>query len=225
METAYEAVYIIDTGLPEEQVNAIVEKYTGVVTRGGGVVDDIDRWEPRRLAYEVKGKREGAHICMNFRSEPPARDELDRIFRISDDVLRFLVIKQDERADRFPSKARAAEQERRDREMAARAAAAAATAAASAAVGPAAGAAAGASNGGEPVTQLLAAPETLPADAGGPDAAAEEPADTVEEPADTVGAVDAAAEPVTGEAAPAADPTADGGGDAADGGTDAAAPA
>ena len=223
METAYEAVYIIDTGLPEEQVNAIVEKYTGVVTRGGGVVDDIDRWEPRRLAYEVKGKREGAHICMNFRSEPPARDELDRIFRLSDDVLRFVVIKQDERADRFPSKARAAEQERRDREMAARAAAAAATAAASAAVGPAAGAA-GASNGGEPVTQLLAAPETLPADAGGPDAAAEEPADTVEEPADTaVGAT--AAEPVTGEAAPAADPTADGGGDAADGGTDAAAPA
>jgi small subunit ribosomal protein S6 len=151
METAYEAVYIIDTGLPEEQVNAIVEKYTGVVTRGGGVVDDIDRWEPRRLAYEVKGKREGAHICMNFRSEPAARDELDRIFRISDDVLRFLVIKQDERADRFPSKARAAEQERRDREMAARAAAAAATAAASAAVGPAAVAAAGArQNGGEP---------------------------------------------------------------------------
>jgi len=124
METAYEAIYIVDTGLPDDQMNAIVDKYTGVVTRGGGTVDDIDRWEPRRLAYEVKGKREGVHICMNFRSEPAAKDELDRIFRISDDVLRHMVIKADEKADRFPSKARAAENERREREMAARMAAA-----------------------------------------------------------------------------------------------------
>ena len=142
METAYEAIYVIDTGLPEEQVNGIVDKYTGVVTRGGGVVDDIDRWEARRLAYEVKGRREGVYIVMNFRSEAAAKDELDRIFRISDDVLRHMVIKQDEHADRFPSKVRAAENERREREMAARAAAAPAA--------PAAG----------PVTELSAAPAT-----------------------------------------------------------------
>lgn len=123
METAYEVVYIVETGLPDEQVSAIVQKYSDVVTRGGGVIDDIDRWEPRRLAYEVKERREGIYIVMNFRSEPAARDELDRIYRISDDVLRHMVIKQDDLADRFPSKARAAEQERREREMAARAAA------------------------------------------------------------------------------------------------------
>lgn len=123
METAYEAVYIVESGQPEEQTTAIVDKYTGVVTRSGGVVDDIDRMENRRLAYEIKGRREGLYILMNFRSEPAAKDELDRIFRISEDVLRHMIIKQDERADRFPSKARAAEQERREREMAARLAA------------------------------------------------------------------------------------------------------
>ncbi len=156
METAYEAIYIIETGLPEEQSGAIVDKYSGVVTRGGGVVDDIDRWDPRRLAYEVKGRREGIHVVMNFRSEPAAKDELDRIFRISDDVLRHLVIKQDDKADRFPSRARLAESERREREMAARAAAAPAapssaepvTELAAAAPPPAA----------EPVTELAAAP-------------------------------------------------------------------
>lgn len=123
METAYEAVYIMDTGLPEEQATGIVDKYRDVVTRSGGTVDDIDRWEPRRLAFEIKGRREGLYIAMNFRSEPAARDELDRIFRISDDVIRHLIIKQDPLADRFPSKVRQAESERREREMAARAAA------------------------------------------------------------------------------------------------------
>jgi len=124
METAYEALYIVDTGLPTEQVTAIVDKYQGVVTRGGGTIDDLDRWDPRRLAYEIKGRREGVYIVMNFRSEPAAKDELDRIFRISDDVLRHLIIKQDENADRFPSRTRQAETDRREREAAARAAAA-----------------------------------------------------------------------------------------------------
>jgi len=123
METAYEAVYIVDTNLPDEQTTGIIDKYQGVVTRGGGTIDDIDRWEPRRLAYPIKARREGVYVVMNFRSEPPARDELDRIFRISDDVIRHLIVKQDPAADRFPSKTRAAENERRAQEMAARQAA------------------------------------------------------------------------------------------------------
>lgn len=120
METAYEAIYIVETGLATEQVDAIVSKYSDVVTRTGGTIDDIDHLGPRRLAYEVKGRREGYYVVMNFRSEPSSKDELDRIYRISDDVFRHLIIKQDKRADRFPSLARAAENERREREMAAR---------------------------------------------------------------------------------------------------------
>jgi small subunit ribosomal protein S6 len=123
METAYEATFILDTHYAEEQVVGIIDKYSGVVTRGGGTIDDTDRWDPRRLAYEIKGKREGLYVIMNFRSEPVAKDELDRIFRISDDVLRHLIIKQDPNADRAPSKTRHAENERREREQAARQAA------------------------------------------------------------------------------------------------------
>ncbi len=120
METAYEAVFVVDPQLAEEGVSAIIEKYTGVVTRGGGTIDDVDRLEPRRLAYPIKGKREGQYVVANFHSEPAAKDELDRIFRISDDVLRYLIIKQDKRADRFPSQTRASEYDRREREQAAR---------------------------------------------------------------------------------------------------------
>lgn len=122
-ETAYEAIYIIDAGLPEDQAGGIVTKYNEVIERGGGTIDDIDRGEPRRLAYQVKKRREGAYVVVNFRAPVAAKDELDRIFRISDDVLRYMVLKQDEKADRFPSKTRQVEQERREREAAARLAA------------------------------------------------------------------------------------------------------
>jgi small subunit ribosomal protein S6 len=120
MKTAYEAIFIVDPQLVEEQVTGIIEKYTGVLTRTGAEVEDIDRMEPRRLAYEIKGRREGQYVAVNFQSEPAAKDELDRIFRISDDVLRYLIIKQDKRADRAPSLTRASENERREREQAAR---------------------------------------------------------------------------------------------------------
>jgi small subunit ribosomal protein S6 len=122
MKTAYEAIYILDVNQPEEQIQSIIAKYREILERNGAEVDDTDRWEPRRLAYEVKGRREGIYIIVNFRSEPAAKDELDRIFRISDDALRFLIVKQSEKADRHPSQSRAVEQERREREAAARAA-------------------------------------------------------------------------------------------------------
>lgn len=141
METAYEAIYLVNTSLPDEQMTAILDKYSGVVARSGGTVDDVDRWDPRRLAFEVKGRREGVYVVMNFRSEPAAKNELDRIFRISDDVLRHMVIQQDVNADRFPSRTRSAESDRREREMAARMAAAPPPPPAQ-----------------EPVTELVAAP-------------------------------------------------------------------
>ena len=57
---------------------------------------------------------------MNFSSEPAAKNELDRIFGISDDVIRHMIVKQDPKADLSPSRTRSAEQERREREAAAR---------------------------------------------------------------------------------------------------------
>ncbi len=207
METAYEALYIIDTNLPDEQASGIIDKYSGVVARAGGTVDDVDRWEARRLAYEIKGRREGVYIAMNFRSEPPAKDELDRIFRISDDVLRHLITKVDENADRFPSQTRRAETDRREREAAARAAAAPPPPT------PAEQAT---------VTELSAAPPPVDAaarqeettaaeaDAAAPTATAAEPTPAVPDPS---AATDAGLEPV-----PASAETAEGGAQPTEGG-------
>ena len=118
-QTAYEAVFIVESQT-DDAVRAIVGKYRGVIENNGGSVEDVDIWEPRRLAYPIAKKREGVYVVANFLSTPATKNELDRIFRISDDTLRYIIVKQDEKADRFPSKARAAEVERRDRENASR---------------------------------------------------------------------------------------------------------
>lgn len=123
MATAYEAVYIVDATLAEDQVKTTVDKYAAVIAKANGSVEDTDIWDPRKLAYEIKGYREGRYIIVNFLGDGACKNELDRIFRISDDVIRHLIVKQDPKADRFPSKTRAAEQERRERDAAARAAA------------------------------------------------------------------------------------------------------
>ena len=94
----YEAMSIVDPDTPDEGVDAVIEKYKKVIADAGGEVSDASRWEKgrRALAYEIKRKREGTYILMQFVSDADAPKELDRIFRISDDVLRHLIVRQDE---------------------------------------------------------------------------------------------------------------------------------
>ena len=122
-QTAYETVFILPTGQADDALRGTIDKYRGVIENAGGTIDDVDIWETRRLAYPIKKQREGVYVVVNFLANAEAKNELDRIFRISDDVLRHMIVKQDEKADRFPSKIRAAEAEKRERDMAARAAA------------------------------------------------------------------------------------------------------
>ena len=94
----YEAMYIVDADTPDENLDAVIEKYAKVVTDGGGAVTEAGKWEKgrRQLAYEIDKKREGIYIMMLFTAESEVPKELDRIFRINDDVIRYLVIRQDE---------------------------------------------------------------------------------------------------------------------------------
>lgn len=102
----YEAMYIVDAELPEEQLDAVVEKFKKVVTDNGGVVSDAGKWEQgrRRLAYEIQGRREGMYILMHFEAPADLPKELDRVFRISDDVLRHLIVLKEESKQRAKSK-------------------------------------------------------------------------------------------------------------------------
>ncbi len=94
----YEAMYIVDAELTDEQLEPIIEKYKKVVTDMGGVVAEAGKWEQgrRKLAYEIAGRREGIYLMMTFEANTEVPAELDRVFRISDDVFRHIIIRPDE---------------------------------------------------------------------------------------------------------------------------------
>src|SRR4051812_18135664 len=93
----YESVYIMDPHLEEDQHNALVERFQTLVTENGGEIQHLDRWERRRLAYEVKGRREGYYVVMNFNGGPALETELTRVFGITDGIIRHMVVKMDPR--------------------------------------------------------------------------------------------------------------------------------
>jgi small subunit ribosomal protein S6 len=91
----YECTYILDPGLADEDQEPFIERFKTLVGDNGGTVDNVDKWERRRLAYEVKGKREGIYVVMNFTGEPSTEAELARVLGITDGVLRHIVVRTD----------------------------------------------------------------------------------------------------------------------------------
>jgi len=84
-------MYIVDSKLTDEQLEPIVAKYSQLITDQGGSVRAAGRWDKRRLAYDIMGHGEAIFVLMVFEAEPAAVKELDRVMRISDDVIRHLI--------------------------------------------------------------------------------------------------------------------------------------
>ncbi|MBL4938418.1 30S ribosomal protein S6 [Clostridium sp. YIM B02515] len=92
----YETIFILHPSLDEEAVKANVEKFKGVIENGGGVVDNVDFWGKRKLAYEISKVNEGYYTLVNFTANTDLPKELDRVFRISDSVIRHIIIKEEQ---------------------------------------------------------------------------------------------------------------------------------
>ena len=91
----YEAVYILQPDLSEEQIAALVAKFKAVV-EANGTVSEIDEWGKRRLAYPINDENDGYYVLVNFSCEPDFPAELDRVLKITDGVLRSLIVAKDE---------------------------------------------------------------------------------------------------------------------------------
>lgn len=91
----YENLFVVAPTLSEEELKAAIDKVKGVIENGGGTVDNVDEWGKRRLAYEINHITEGYYILMNFSSNPELPKELDRVLRISDIIIRHLIVKLD----------------------------------------------------------------------------------------------------------------------------------
>ena len=91
---SYELLYILNNELADEAKESIIEKLNAVVTGNGGTVDSVDKWGTRRLAYPINYKNEGYYVLVNFTAPATLPDELERVMRITDAVVRFMIVKR-----------------------------------------------------------------------------------------------------------------------------------
>ena len=91
----YEVLYIIDPAQGEEGIAALVEKFKAMV-EAEGTLTNIDEWGKRRMAYLVNDLAEGYYVLMNMETKPEFPAELERVMKITDGILRCLVIAVEE---------------------------------------------------------------------------------------------------------------------------------
>lgn len=87
----YEVMYIIRTDIEQEAVQAAIEKFQNII-KNGGEITKHEVMGKRRLAYEINKFRDGYYVLVNFNATPEVVAELDRVMRISDEVIRYLIV-------------------------------------------------------------------------------------------------------------------------------------
>src|SRR5579875_2511300 len=83
----YEVMVILDAGLEEDAIRAVLDRATQLFTAGGATVGKVDRWGKRRFAYEVRHRSEGYYVLIDVKSEPAAVAEVDRMLGLADEVI------------------------------------------------------------------------------------------------------------------------------------------
>jgi len=89
---SYEVIFILDPALADDAVDGAIAAASGVVTKEGGEVVEVQKWGRKRLAYEVKKRREGHYIFLRLRAPVKAVSELERHLNIAEPVLKFLTV-------------------------------------------------------------------------------------------------------------------------------------
>ncbi len=93
----YEELFIVRPDASEEETDQLIEQTKQIITGGGGTVDKVDKWGTRRLAYRVQKRDEGIYILIEFTCGPEVVKEVERRFRVTDLVMKFLTTRVDER--------------------------------------------------------------------------------------------------------------------------------
>jgi small subunit ribosomal protein S6 len=93
----YEVMVILDAGLEEDAIRAVLDRATQLLTTNGATVGKVDRWGKRRFAYEVHHRNEGYYVLIDVMGEPPAMAEVDRMLGLADEVIRHKVIRLPEK--------------------------------------------------------------------------------------------------------------------------------
>ena len=93
----YEVVYIIDPAVEDEARKALINRFNDLIAENGGTVDKVEEWGKKRLAYAIDYKTEGYYVLVNFQAPAELPRELERNLKINENVLRYLVVKLEEK--------------------------------------------------------------------------------------------------------------------------------
>lgn len=91
----YETMYILRPDLGDEQVDGAIAKYQTILQEQGAEQIEIQHRGKRRLAYEIKKQRDGIYVQMNYKAKGSAIAVMERAMRLSDEVIRYMTVKQD----------------------------------------------------------------------------------------------------------------------------------
>ena len=89
----YETIFILNPTIGDEAIKANVEKFTDLITANGTIIEK-NEWGMKKLAYPIQFLEEGYYVLINFSSEPHFIAELERIYNITDTILRSIVVKK-----------------------------------------------------------------------------------------------------------------------------------
>jgi small subunit ribosomal protein S6 len=93
----YEILYIVRADLDDEKVQDAVKRVNTLIERSGGSVERTNLWGKRKLAYEVKHQKEGSYVLQDFQFEPSRVPELEAALKITEEVLRHLIVRKPEK--------------------------------------------------------------------------------------------------------------------------------
>lgn len=91
----YELVCIFNPNTDEEKRNQLLDKFKGII-EADGEIENVDEWGLRKLAYEIDKLKEGYYVLINFTTNPDTPKELDRNFKIADEVIRHMIVRVEE---------------------------------------------------------------------------------------------------------------------------------
>ena len=94
---AYELLFFVAPTLDEESRAAVMKRIETTVTDAKGTIDNVDEWGKRKLAYEINGLTDGDYTLIDFHANPENVAELDRVLRITDAVVRHMIVKRTDR--------------------------------------------------------------------------------------------------------------------------------
>ena len=91
----YETIFIINPNVEEAGIKELIQKFSDLINNAGKV-ENVEEMGKRKLAYEIKKNKEGYYVLINFEAQPELIKELERIYRITDEVIKFIVVRKDE---------------------------------------------------------------------------------------------------------------------------------